>query len=128
MKKSILTVVMTSLSIWSYSQTVTCEGVTFEIFDYEAPTYEWYKIEGSDAFYMDGSYPQMKEMVRKIVGEKISNPTKSFYITDEVHHSEWNTVVNGLTVEVAITKNLDETTVFVFFPNDDAKPEDIIKK
>lgn len=132
MKRVIVTIAMTVVSMMSYSQEVTSNGSTFFVFDHfqtEIPTYEWYNVEGSSSFYMDGSYEEMKSLARKIVGDKINNPSESFYINEYTHHMEWvGLTINGKKVEVTLTKNMYDSTVSVYFPNHDGKPDDVLKK
>lgn len=128
---AVLVVVMIT-SVYSQEK-VTMSGTTFEANNYgkyDIPTYDWYQFEGyEESFYMDGSYPQMLEIIKKTLGGKFQTPTKSFAISETAHHKEWEKItINGQVVDISITKNTYDATIVIYFYDEIGNPDDIIKR
>lgn len=112
MRKLIVTIAMTVVSMVSYSQ-------NYKMVDepYDVPFGEWYQVEGDSGsegmYYMDNTDSATKEYLKDMLGESVYNkPTRSGFITDNIYYKEWdNVTVEGKKAHVSYVKNLADSTI-----------------
>ena len=123
MKKIIVTIAMTVVSMVSYSQQAQFGTVNMD--DYNVGNYEWYHFdEDPDLYMITGSRPGMKDLTKKCVGDVVFNkPAEKGYITDGVYYMMWKHVtVDGRDAFVMLIEDDFESKLSVGFYNGGGAP------